>query len=409
MTIENIHSKSRVLVINCGSSSLKFALLELPEAREIATGLAERLLSGEASLTFKDTKGNKQTQSIAKHYGQSHQSAFNCLLDTLKAHEYLLEPIDAVGHRVVHGGEVFSEAVVIDKSVIQEIDKNSRLAPLHNPANLIGIEAAKEAFPDVPHVAVFDTAFHQTMPAYAYTYSIPYELYEKQGVRRYGFHGTSHQYVSLQAAESLGLPLVDSAIVTAHLGNGCSTAAILNGKSIDTSMGMTPLEGLVMGTRCGDIDPSLHEFLGNNLGYSSADITAMLNKDSGLLGVSGISNDMRELRVAINEGNQRAKLAVDLFCYRLAKNIAGYAVVMGRLDALVFTGGIGENDRDVRAQVINQLTLLGFELDASSNAQNGIDNNGVITTTNSTIAVVINTNEELMIARDAARFVVTVK
>lgn len=402
-------SKNRILVINCGSSSLKFALLELPEAREIVTGLAERLLSDEASLTFKSSDGSKTTEAIAEGYGQSHQAAFDCLLDNLKKHDCLNEPIKAVGHRVVHGAEVFSEAVVIDSNVKQEIDKNARLAPLHNPANLIGIEAAQAAFPDVPHVAVFDTAFHQSMPAHAYTYSIPFKLYEEQGVRRYGFHGTSHQYVSMQAAESLNLSLDDSAIVTAHLGNGCSTAAVLNGKSIDTSMGMTPLEGLVMGTRCGDIDPSLPEFLGNNLNYSSAEITAMLNKESGLLGVSGISNDMRELREAINAGNQRAKLAVDLFCYRLAKNIAGYAVAMGRIDALVFTGGIGENDRDVRAQVIQQLSLLGFALDASSNAENGKNNNGVITTAQSTVAVVINTNEELMIARDAERFIPTAK
>lgn len=398
-------SKNRVLVINCGSSSLKFALLELPEAREIVTGLAERLLSDDASLMFKDSAGNKTTEPLSERYGQSHQAAFDCLLDNVKKHGYLKEPIKAVGHRVVHGAEVFSEAVIIDSQVIQEIDKNSRLAPLHNPANLIGIEAAQAAFPDVPHVAVFDTAFHQSMPAHAYTYSIPYELYEEQGVRRYGFHGTSHQYVSTQASILLDLPLDDSAIVTAHLGNGCSTTAVLNGKSIDTSMGMTPLEGLVMGTRCGDIDPSLHEFLGNNLGYSSADITAMLNKESGLLGVSGVSNDMRELRTAINAGNQRAKLAVDLFCYRLAKNIAGYAVAMGRIDALVFTGGIGENDRDVRAQVLQQLALLGFELDANNNADNGKNSHGVITTKESTIAVVINTNEELMIARDAERFI----
>ena len=244
------------------------------------------------------------------------------------------------------------------------------------------------------------------MPAHAYTYSIPYELYGKQGVRRYGFHVTSHQYVSEQAARQLGLTLDNSAFITAHLGNGCSSCAVLNGKSIDTSMGMTPLEGLVMGTRCGDIDPSLHEFLASNLDYSSADITAMLNKESGLLGVSGISNDMRELRAAINQGDERAKLAVDLFCYRLAKNIGAYAVAMGRLDAVVFTGGIGENDRDVRAQVVRQLAILGITLDEARNQGNGKQSKGLISPDSSAVhAMVVKTNEELMIAQDAARLV----
>lgn len=393
--------QNRILVINCGSSSLKFALIELPSGREVVAGIAERLLSPQAILSYDDRDGVGQADQFAGQYGESHQSAFQCLLDHLTQQQYLTEPLMAVGHRVVHGGESFSSSVIIDQKVLDSIEHNSRLAPLHNPANLVGIEAAMAAFPDVPHVAVFDTAFHQTMPAQAYTYSIPYQLYAKQGVRRYGFHGTSHQYVSEKAAEKLTLDLKNSAFVTAHLGNGCSTCAVLNGKSIDTSMGMTPLEGLVMGTRCGDIDPSLHEFLANNLGYSSADITAMLNKESGLLGVSGISNDMRELRAAINSGDKRAKLAVDLFCYRLAKNIGGYAVAMGRLDAVIFTGGIGENDRDVRAQVIKQLAILGIVLDESRNQENGKQSNGLISTDEGVHALVVKTNEELMIARDA--------
>lgn len=402
-----MNEQNRILVINCGSSSLKFALIELPSGHEVVSGIAERLLSDQAVLSYDDRDGVEQVDQFAEQYGQSHQSAFQCLLQHLQRHNYLAEPLTAVGHRVVHGGESFSSSVVIDNEVLVGIENNARLAPLHNPANLIGIEAASEAFPDVPHVAVFDTAFHQTMPAQAYTYSIPYELYAKQGVRRYGFHGTSHQYVSEQAARQLGLALEDSAFITAHLGNGCSSCAVLNGKSIDTSMGMTPLEGLVMGTRCGDIDPSLHEFLANNLDYSSADITAMLNKESGLLGVSGISNDMRELRAAINQGDARAKLAVDLFCYRLAKNIGAYAVAMGRLDAVVFTGGIGENDRDVRAQVVKQLAILGISLDESRNQNSGKQSNGLISPDGGAVqAMVVKTNEELMIARDAARLVV---
>ncbi|MGH1540526.1 MAG: acetate/propionate family kinase [Arenicella sp.] len=394
---------SRILVINCGSSSLKFALLELPSGRQFTSGIAERLLSDRATLIYDDQFGKEQKQAFAKDYGHTHEDAFEVLLHMLEQQDFLDVPLTAVGHRVVHGGEKFSESIVIDQSVVEGIHELRFLALLHNPAHRIGIRAARQAFKNIPHVAVFDTAFHQTMPRHVYTYAIPYEFYEEQGVRRYGFHGTSHQYVTREAARLLKLDYDNSAIISAHLGNGCSTCAVLNGKSIDTSMGMTPLAGLVMGTRCGDIDPSLHSFLAGNLEYSLEKITSLLNRKSGLLGVSGVSNDMRELRAAINAGNERAKLAVDMFCYQLAKSIAGMAVALGRIDALVFTGGIGENDRDVRQQVLEQLAILGFKLDDERNAEHGRQTNGVITADGASTAVVVATNEELVIARDAER------
>jgi acetate kinase len=314
----------------------------------------------------------------------------------------LLDAVSSVGHRVVHGGEAFKQATRITPEVIAQIEACVPLAPLHNPANLLGICGAMEVFPDLPHVAVFDTAFHQTMPQVAYRYALPEKLYREHGVRRYGFHGTSHQYVTQKAAEMLGIQLVKSCFISAHLGNGCSLAAVRGGQSLDTSMGLTPLEGLVMGTRSGDLDPGIHAFLAENLKLSLVQVTDLLNKQSGLLGLSGLSNDMRELERAAALGHAGATLAIEVFCYRLAKYIAALSVPLGRIDALVFTGGIGENSANVRAKVLGQLGVLGFRLDAAENGLKVGGQAGVISV-GRPVAMVVGTNEELMIAHECQK------
>jgi len=308
------------------------------------------------------------------------------------------DDIDAIGHRVVHGGESFVASTLIDDRVIATLEEYSALAPLHNPPNLVGIRSAAKAFPGKPHVAVFDTAFHQTMPRHSFVYAMPYELYDKGRIRRYGFHGTSHRFVTLRAAELLGVPLGKIRAVTCHLGNGCSMAAIADGRSVDTTMGLTPLEGLVMGTRSGDIDPAIIFHLARNEGMSLAAIDALLNKKSGLLGLSGVSNDLRTL-LEVAPHNPRARLAIDVFCYRIRKYIGAYLAVLGRADAIVFTGGIGENAVAVRRQVLEGMETLGIELDPAANEARGCD--AVISKPASRIRVlVVPTNEELMIARD---------
>jgi len=316
-----------------------------------------------------------------------------------------VDGLRGVGHRVVHGGERFTASTRVTPEVVAGIERCVPHAPLHNPANLLGIRLSNELLGDLPDVAVFDTSFHQTMPARAYFYPVPYELYESHGVRRYGFHGTSHRYVSARAAEVLGKPLAETALVTAHLGNGCSAAAVSGGESVDTTMGMTPLEGLVMGTRSGDVDPALHAFLADNLGWDVHKVTQVLNKQSGLVGLSGVGNDMRAVLAAADDGDDRAGLAVEVFCYRLAKAIAALCVPLGRLDALVFTGGIGENAAPIRARVVDQLAILGLELDAERNAKHGRGSGCQITRDGKTVALVIPTDEELMIARDTAEIV----
>ncbi len=393
-------SVQHVLVLNCGSSSLKFAVMNAKNGEELLTGLAERLLNDDATIKYKID-------------GSKHQNALPCnadhkvAIDTLVAlinERALAENIIAVGHRVVHGGEHFTGSQVITNEVLAAIEQTAQLAPLHNPANLTGIEAAQAAFPALPQVAVFDTAFHQTMPKHAYLYALPYSLYKEHGVRRYGFHGTSHNYVSAEAAKALALPTDEHRIITAHLGNGCSVCAIKNGVSVDTSMGLTPLEGVVMGTRSGDIDPGLFDFLTAQLGYSAEDVSTMLNKQSGLLGISELSNDCRTIEEAYLEGHEQATLALDIFCYRLAKQIAAYLVPLSGLDALVFTGGIGENSDIIRAKVLAHLSFLGWQVDAQKNTDARFGNAGIITTDSSPItALVIPTNEEWMICQDAAR------
>jgi len=392
-----------ILVINSGSSSIKFSVFEDPQQdNPKIVGLAERLGTPEALLSWRVEDQDKQSLAIAN---ADHGATLKQLMLTLKEAGIQPEQLNAVGHRVVHGGEKFAESVVVTPDIFAQIEQCNHLAPLHNPANLLGIKTLMDLYPAIPQIAVFDTAFHQSLSAKQFLYAVPYELYQDHGVRRYGFHGTSHRYVVQKAAQQLNLPLEDSAFISAHLGNGCSATAILNGKSVDTTMGMTPLEGLVMGTRSGDVDPSLHEFLANRLNLDLHQVTELLNKKSGLLGLSGLSNDMRTLSEAAASGNQQAQLAIDVFCFRLAKSIAALTVSLGRLDALIFTGGIGENAFPIRAQVLNELTVLGFNLDPELNRNHGRSNHGLITTSDSTKAVVVNTNEEWMIAQDCQNLV----
>lgn len=388
-----MHSAT-ILVINCGSSSIKFSLIEQHNGQCHISGLAERLDSEQAQLVIKQ-QDQRQTQALPD---ADHHQAMQAIVQLLEE-RIDVTTILAVGHRVVHGGETFSAACLIDDAVLQGIEACIPLAPLHNPANLLGIRAAQAAFSQLPHVAVFDTAFHQSLPPKAYLYPVPYTWYREQQVRRYGFHGSSHHYVSQQAALRLGHSQDQGHFIIAHLGNGCSVSAVKHGQSIDTSMGLTPLEGLVMGTRCGDIDPSIPHYMANNSPLSDAEIYQQLNKHSGLLGLSELSNDMRTLYDAAQAGHSQASLAIELFCYRLAKYIGGYAVALGHLDALVFTGGIGENAAGIRAQVMEQLSILGFQLDADRNLIHGQQSQGLIATDSSRPALVIATNEEGMIAQ----------
>jgi len=346
-----------VLVINCGSSSIKYALIDAdPQAPRLA-GLAERLGSSDARLKGKDSAGESFTQPLPN---ADHADALNAILQRLEG-----RVPGAVGHRIVHGGEHFTQAALIDDSVIEAIETTAALAPLHNPTNLAGIAATRKVFPDLPQVAVFDTAFHQTLPPRAYRYALPEALYTEHGIRRYGFHGTSHAFVSQRAGElsSRGA----GGWLTAHLGNGCSTSAVWNNQSLDTSMGLTPLEGLVMGTRSGDVDPGLHAHLHRQLGWSLDEIDNVLNKQSGLLGLSGLTNDMREVEDQAMAGHPGAKLALDVFCYRIAKSLAALSCALPKLDGVIFTGGIGENSPIVRREVLALLPHFGFSLDEASN------------------------------------------
>ena len=386
-----------ILVLNCGSSSMKAAVLDGVTGESFLTVLAEKLGSADALITTK-FQGEKEVFYFKEH--TSHDHAVKKLLQILQQHG-LNKDIIAVGHRVVHGGETFHASTLITREVLEDIEHCIPLAPLHNPAHLLGIHAAQEAFPDLPHVAVFDTSFHQTMPEHAYLYAIPRKYYRQNAVRRYGFHGTSYRYVSQAAAEMLERPLDELCMVVAHLGNGASVTAIKNGISVDTSMGLTPLEGLVMGTRSGDIDPSIFEFLFDNRHMSIRQINSMLNKDSGLLGISELSNDCRTLEEHAALGHDGAILALNMFAYRLAKYIASMTVATGRLDALVFTGGIGENSASMRKRVMQHLGFLGVHVDDEANQTMVGGKTGTINAASDTVlTLVIPTNEELMIAQD---------
>lgn len=396
-----MNDQALILVLNCGSSSLKFALLSPATKACIIDGIAENLNAGAACLSWQ-YQNQKQSLSLSAEitagitrHNQAGQAIIQ-LLDQLQ----LRQLITAIGHRVVHGGQFFSESVVITDDVITAIKVCSSLAPLHNPANLTGIQVATEHFPQLPQVAVFDTAFHQTMPEQAYLYALPYSLYQEHRVRRYGFHGTSFRYVSAQAIEQFSLDANNHGLIIAHLGNGASACAVHNGNSVDTTMGLTPLEGLVMGTRSGNIDPGLFHFLHKNCNYDINEIDTLLNKHSGLLGLSQLSNDMRTLELAADEGNMLAQLAIRVFCYQLAKQLAGLMIALPRCDSLVFTGGIGENSSRVRQQTVEHLGGLGWQLNHEFNANNGDGNNGQINASNSPVIGVIATNEELMIAQD---------
>lgn len=382
------------LVLNCGSSSLKFAVLQPLTGDCAIQGLAERLGSDQASISY---QVNETKHKILLTQGD-HQGAISAVIELLKE-QALLESIKGVGHRVVHGGEAFSESLLINADNLKQLKTLSHLAPLHNPVNLLGIEAINTLLPELPQVAVFDTAFHQTLPEAAYLYALPYEYYEKHDVRRYGFHGTSYRYVSEKSASILNKPLNESHFLIAHLGNGCSACAIRNGVSVDTSMGLTPLEGLAMGTRSGDVDPGLMPFLCERLNITTSEVMDILNKKSGLLGLSGISNDMRELQQAAEQGDVRANLAIEVFAFKIARYLGALAVSLPKIDALIFTGGIGENDRFTRSLILEHLSILGFEIDGQLNKTNG-DERGRISTQSSPIAMVVATNEELMIAKD---------
>ncbi|MBD8388146.1 acetate kinase [Dysgonomonas sp. BGC7] len=396
----------KVLVLNCGSSSIKYKLFNMESKDVLAQGVVEKIGLKGSFLKFPLANGDKV---VLEGEILEHQAGIEYILGVLTSEKYgcisSLSEIDAVGHRVVHGGEEFNSSVYITDEVIKKMEECIELAPLHNPPNLAGIYAVKELMGDIPQVGVFDTAFHQTMPPKAYMYGLPYSLYKKYAIRRYGFHGTSHRYVSKKGCEILGVPYEDQRIITAHIGNGGSLAAIKDGVSVDTSMGMTPVEGLLMGTRCGDVDAGIVSFIMEKENIGTQAISTLVNKHSGLLGVSGVSSDMRELRAAIEAGNERAQLAYDMFVHRIKKYIGAYAAVLGGADILMFTGGIGENAFYLREQLCKELAFLGIEIDAEKNSKI-FGEEAIISTPDSKITVmVVPTDEEYMIASDTMEIV----
>lgn len=396
-------SNKLVLVLNCGSSSLKFAVIDAQTGDDQISGLAECFGLEDSRIKWK-INGEKQEAALGAF--TAHREAVEFIVNKILAGQpELAAQIQAVGHRIVHGGEKFTRSVIIDDSVIKGIEDCASLAPLHNPAHLIGIRAAMASFPKLPQVAVFDTAFHQSMPDRAYVYALPYKLYREHGIRRYGMHGTSHLFVSREAAKMLNKPLAETNVICAHLGNGASVTAVKGGKSVDTSMGLTPLEGLVMGTRCGDIDPSIIYHLVHQLGYTLEEVNNLMNKQSGLLGISELTNDCRGIEEGYADGHKGATLALEIFCYRLAKYIASYTVPLGRLDAVVFTGGIGENSDLIREKVLNLLEIFNFHVDSKRNKAARFGKKGIITQDNSTVAMVIPTNEEWVIAEDSIKLI----
>lgn len=389
-----------ILVLNCGSSSVKYKLIEIKANKVLAEGGIEKIGLPDAFIKFKF--GNEKIQQdldINDHVG-----AIKSILDNLTSKEFGcikdFKEIDAVGHRVVHGGEKFNKSVLINDEVIAKIKECYGIAPLHNPVNMAGIDAINEVLPEVPQVGVFDTAFHQTMPAKSYMYALPYKYYAEDGVRRYGFHGTSHRYVSQRVCDFLGVEPKGKKIITCHVGNGGSITAVKDGKSVDTSMGLTPTEGLMMGTRCGDVDPGALIFLMDKHNLSSKDMLNMVNKESGLAGVSGVSSDMREITAAAKQGNEKAILSLEMYEQRITKYVGAFAAEMGGVDIIVFTGGVGEHQSSTRANVCNPLRFMGVEIDDAANDANNGDE-GIISTPNSAVkVVVIPTDEEYMIAKD---------
>ncbi len=393
-----------ILVINCGSSSLKYQLINSDSEAVLAKGLCERI-GIDGVLTHKPAGKDKvEMETPMPNHTVAIQLVINALTDANHGVIKSLDEIGAVGHRVVHGGEKFASSVVINDEVMKAIEECNDLAPLHNPANLIGINACKEIMPNVPMVAVFDTAFHQTMPAKAYLYGLPHEYYEKYKVRRYGFHGTSHDYVSARAADMLGKKREELKIIVCHLGNGASVSAIKNGKCVDTSMGLTPLEGLIMGTRSGDIDPAICDFICQKEGLSSAEMNNVLNKKSGVYGMTGISSDFRDIEKGANEGNQLAIDALDAFYYKVAKYVGSYAAAMNGVDVIAFTAGVGENDKNTRKKVCEYLEFLGTEIDEERNNVRGEER--IVSKEGSKVTIMaVPTNEELAIARQTLALV----
>ncbi len=395
----------KILVINCGSSSLKYQLIDMEDESVLAKGLCERI-SIEGSKLTHEAKGKEKM--VIEAPMKDHQVAADMVIKALLDPNYgvikNISEISAVGHRVLHGGKYYSDPVIVDQNVKKVIKDCYDLGPLHNPANLTGINACEAAMPKIPQVAVFDTAFHQTMPEKAYLYAIPYEYYEKYNIRRYGFHGTSHSYVSKRTLQVSGLDPKNSKIIVAHLGNGGSLTAVLNGKCVDTSMGLTPLEGLVMGTRSGDLDPAVLQYISHKEGTTIDDLLTMLNKESGMLGVSGVSSDFRDVRKADNEGNHRAKVANEMFVYRTAKYIGAYTAAMNGVDAITFTAGLGENDGQMRSLICDHLGYLGVKIDPDRNKIKGKE--ALISTDDSKVKVyVLPTNEELSIAQQTLELV----
>ncbi|AKB27788.1 Acetate kinase [Methanosarcina siciliae C2J] len=390
----------KVLVINAGSSSLKYQLIDMTNESPLAIGLCERIGIDNSIITQKRSDGKKFEKQVDL---ATHKVALEEVVNALTDSEFgvikSMDEINAVGHRVVHGGEKFTASALVDESVEQAIKDCFELAPLHNPPNMMGITACQEIMPGVPMVVVFDTAFHQTLPAYAYMYALPYDLYEKYGVRKYGFHGTSHMYVARRAAAMLGKPIEETKVITCHLGNGSSITAVNGGKSVETTMGFTPLEGVAMGTRCGSIDPAVVPFVMEKEGLTTREIDTLMNKKSGVLGVSGLSNDFRDLDEAASQGNQRAELALQIFAYKIKKVIGEYLAVLNGADAVVFTAGIGENSASIRKRILSDLEGLGIQIDEEKNKIRGQEID--ISVPEAKVRVlVIPTNEELSIARD---------
>ncbi len=395
-----------ILVLNCGSSSIKYKLIEIKANKVLAEGGVEKIGLHDAFIKFKLADGSKK---IVELNISDHNGAIKAILDILTSPDYgsikSFDEIDAVGHRVVHGGEKFNKSVLINNEVIAKIKECYSIAPLHNPVNMAGIDAITSILPNIPQVAVFDTAFHQTMPAESYMYALPYKYYKEDGIRRYGFHGTSHRYVSKRVCEFLNVDYTSQKIITCHIGNGGSITAVKNGKSIDTSMGLTPVEGLMMGTRCGDVDPGALTFIMEKHNLTAAQLQNIINKESGVAGFSEVSSDMREIDAAIAEGNERAKLALKMYEHRITKYIGAYAAEMGGVDIIVFTGGVGENQYGVRENVCATLGFMGVEIDKQVNASTRGSETIISTPESKVKVVVIPTDEEYMIARDTEAIV----
>lgn len=395
----------KILVLNCGSSSVKYKLIESDSKKVLAEGGVEKIGLPDSFLKFKRPDGSKEIITVDMPTAkEAVKNVLNILTDPKEGVIKSFDEIEAVGHRVVHGMEYFNNSVLITPEVIERVKECYPVAPLHNPANVTGIEAVSSLMPNVPQVAVFDTAFHQTMPAEAYMYALPYEAYEKYGVRRYGFHGTSHRYVSRRACEFLGLPYEKQRIITCHIGNGASITAIQDGKSVDTSMGLTPTEGLMMGTRVGDVDPGAIVYMMECEGLDAAGVSKLINKRSGVAGVTEISSDMRDIEAAVENGNERAKLALDMYEYRILKYIGAYTAVLGGVDVIVFTGGVGENQTGTRERICKKLEYMGVTFNAEANKTRGeeIEISGADSKVH---VVVIPTDEEMMIAEDTAAIV----